>query len=164
MSSVAKVTGAVTVVFALGLASLDPVDLLLGALLGTALGVALRGRLAEAPAGEPGGLAPRLAAVPGFALAVLVDVAQGTWDVALRVLHLRPINQPGVVLVPIGRRTPQGVAVTALIFTLSPGSVLVDIDWPRGMMLVHVIDAGDANGVRDRFARLYDRHQRRVFP
>jgi multisubunit Na+/H+ antiporter MnhF subunit len=38
--------------------------------------------------------------------------------------------------------------VTALAASLSPGSVLVDIDWDRRDLLMHVIDASDPDGVR----------------
>jgi multisubunit Na+/H+ antiporter MnhE subunit len=48
--------------------------------------------------------------------------------------------------------------------TLSPGSVLVDIDWQRRDMLLHVIDASDPDAVRADLERFYDRYQRRVFP
>jgi multisubunit Na+/H+ antiporter MnhE subunit len=99
-----------------------------------------------------------------FAAAVAADVAAGTWDVALRVLHLRHLDRPGTVRVPIGARTDRGVAVSALATTLSPGAVLVDVDWERREMLVHVIDASDPAAVCARLERFYDRFQRRVFP
>ena len=99
-----------------------------------------------------------------FAGAVIADVAQGAWDVALRVMHLRALEHPGLVRVPIGRRSERGIAVSALAMTLSPGSVLVDIDRDRGDLLLHVIDASDPDAVRERLQRFYDRYQRRVFP
>jgi len=66
--------------------------------------------------------------------------------------------------VPIGERTTSGVAVSALTTTMSPGEVLVDIDWERGVMLIHVLDARDPDAVRARHLRFYERYQRRVFP
>jgi multicomponent K+:H+ antiporter subunit E/multicomponent Na+:H+ antiporter subunit E len=42
--------------------------------------------------------------------------------------------------------------------------VLVDVDWVRRDLVVHVIDASDPDGVRQRLQRFYDRYQRRVFP
>lgn len=96
--------------------------------------------------------------------AVLIDVLVGTWDVGLRVLHLRPLDAPGIVLVPIGDRSPLGVAVTGLLVGLSPGSVLLDVDREGGVMLFHVIDATDPDGVRARIERSYQRYQRKVWP
>lgn len=151
-------------VYVLTLASTDPVDLALGVGLGAALAGALAGRLRLGPEGQVPPPAARLLAWPAFAAAVLADVVQGTWDVALRVLHLRPIARPGLVRVPMAQRTERGVAVSALATTLSPGTVLIDLDWERRDLVLHVIDASDPDGVRDRLQRFYDRYQRRVFP
>ena len=95
--------------------------------------------------------------------ALLAAIARGTWDVALRVLHLRSVEHPGIVLVPIGERTELGVAVTGLLIGLSPGSLLVDVDAERQMMLFHVIDAHDPDAVRAQIDGFYHRWQRRVF-
>lgn len=155
-------------VYALALASAAPLDLAAGVVVGGAVLLALRGwlRLAGTGPGRRPGPAPlrRAVAFPAFASAVLVDVAVGTWDVALRVLHLRPVGRPGIVLVPIGERTPTGLAVTALALTLSPGSVLIDVDRRRGVMEVHLIDASDPAAFRARVQDFYERRQRAVFP
>jgi multicomponent Na+:H+ antiporter subunit E len=156
--------GGLALVYALTLASTDPVDLALGAALGAALAGALANRLRLGPRGEAPPPAAHLLGLPLFAAAVLADVAQGTWDVGLRVLHVRPLGRPGLVRVPMGERSERGVAVSALATTLSPGSVLVDLDWERRDILLHVIDASDPDGVRERLQRFYDRYQWRVFP
>jgi multicomponent Na+:H+ antiporter subunit E len=80
------------------------------------------------------------------------------------VVGLRPVECPGIVLVPIGERTELGVAVTGLLAGLSPGSMLVEVDSQRQAMLFHVIDAHDPDAVRDHLDRFYQRYQRRVFP
>lgn len=98
-----------------------------------------------------------------FIAAVLWDVTARTWDVALIVLGVRPAV-PGYIEVPIGSRTPTGVAVTGLIVTLSPGSVLIDVDWEHGSMLFHMFDASDPDATRGAIARIYERYQRQVFP
>jgi multisubunit Na+/H+ antiporter MnhE subunit len=133
-------------------------------MLGIALVAVLRRRLRLAPDAGVAGLGRRIVWFIPFVAAVLTDILQGTWDVALRVLHLRRLEQPGVVRIPIGARSEHGVAVSALATTLSPGTVLIDIDWDRGDLLLHVIDASDPDRVRERLQRFYDRYQRRVFP
>ena len=152
------------VLYVLTLASGDPVDLATGVLLGTVLVILLGSRLRLAP--DRGAVTPlqRVVFFAPFVGAVLADILQGTWDVALRVLHLRRLERPGLVRIPIGERTAHGVAVSALATTLSPGSVLIDVDWERGDLLLHVIDASDPDQVRARLQRFYDRYQRRVFP
>lgn len=152
------------VVFVLTLASTDPVDLALGVLLGALLIGLLGRRMLLVRAGHGLPAISRMLWFGVFAAAVLADILHGAWDVALRVMHLRAIERPGIVRVPIGERSERGVAVSALATTLSPGSVLVDIDREAGDLLLHVIDASDPDGVRDRLQRFYDRYQRRVFP
>jgi multicomponent Na+:H+ antiporter subunit E len=152
-------------VYLLSLGSLDPLDAVGGLVLATALSLGLRGRLEIPPPRAQGPpLAARVAAFPLLLAALLVDIARGTWDVALRVLHLRPVECPGIVLVPIGERTEIGVAVTGLFAGLSPGSLLVEVDPRRQTMLFHVIDASDPDAFRDQLDRFYHRYQRRVFP
>ena len=152
-----------TAVYLLSLGSVDPLDAAEGLVLATALSLGLRGRL-ERPQGAGPSLAARIAAFPLLVGGLLADVLRGTWDVGLRVLGLRPVECPGIVLVPIGERTELGVAVTGLLAGLSPGSMLVEVDPERQAMLFHVIDAHDPDAVRDHLDRFYQRYQRRVFP
>ena len=153
-----------TGIYAMVLGSADPIDLLAGALLSVALLLAFRGFvLRDAP--PPGiSTARSVVAFFPFAAAVAWDILAGTWTVFRVVLHLRPLSHPGIVLVPIGDRTPTGVAVSALATTVSPGTFLVDVDWERRVMLIHSIDASDPDAVRESLQRFYDRYQRYVFP
>ena len=150
-------------VYLLALGSFHPLDLAFGLSLAAALSFALRGRL-ERPQGEGRPLAARVAAAPLLLAALLLEIARGTWDVALRVLGLRPVEHPGIVVIPIGERSELGVAVTGLLAGLSPGSLLLDVDRERQAMLFHVIDASDPDAVRAQLDRFYQRYQRRVFP
>jgi multisubunit Na+/H+ antiporter MnhE subunit len=161
-----------TLVYALVLGSFHPWDLALGAVASGALLLAAPGRVARGDASSSGGarsgrvrgLPARAAAFPALVAAVAWDVAVGTWEVALVTLGLRPQAKPGIVAVPVGERTPTGVAVSTLCATLSPGEVLVEVDEERNAILLHVIDASDPDAVRARLGRFYERYQRRVFP
>jgi multisubunit Na+/H+ antiporter MnhE subunit len=153
-----------TVIYACALASADPLDLLFGALLATGLVVLFRASVTGEAAVDLASLIRRTGAFLPFAGAILYDIFVGTWAVILIVLHLRPLRRPGIVAVPIGERTPTGVAVSAFATTLSPGSYLIDVDWERGVMLLHVLDASDPDAVERAHQRFYDRFQRHVFP
>ena len=153
-----------TALWLLTLVSADPLDVLLGVVVATTVLLGVSRKQPTLRVDESPPLLRRLLAFPRFALATLREILVGTWDVALRVLHLRPVERPGIVLVPIGERSPAGLAATALADTLSPGEVLVDIDHERGVMLVHVIDASDPEAIRERHEEFYRRHQRGVFP
>ena len=155
---------ALTLIYLLMLASIDPWDVFLGVLLGIVLLGATRnfvfgGRFAPIP-----GLARRIFAFLPFAAATVWDILRGTWRVALVVLHLRPLRRPGIVAIPIGERTPLGVAVFALVTGLSPGAFLVDVDEVDRTMLIHVLDATDPDVIRDEHEAFYQRFQRHVFP
>ncbi len=110
------------------------------------------------------GLPSRLVAFVPFAVVIVWDILKGTWNVSLVVLHLRPLACPGLVAVPIAERSRLGVAVSALALSLSPGSFLVDVDWERGVILFHVLDASDPDRIRADLHRFYRRYQRPVFP
>ncbi len=164
MTRALRAAAGLAVVFLLTLASTDPVDVVLGLALGLVLALGLGDRLRPRTGAAVPPAAGRALWLPVYAAAVAWDVVAGTWDVALRVLHLRPVDAPGFVRVPIGERSERGVAVSALTSTLSPGSVLVDVDWERRELLLHVIDASDPDAIRADLQRHYDRYQRRVFP
>lgn len=153
-----------TIVYALALASFAPLDLLMGALFAAALLVSFRGLLFDGQPSALPNLPRRIVAFVPFALVVLWDVLEGTWVMLLIVLHIRPLEQYGIVEVPIGERTPTGVAVTTLVTTLSPGSFLVDVDEEQGVMLFHNIDARDPDTIRQKHQRIYEHYQRYVFP
>lgn len=150
--------------FMLTLASIDPVDLALGVTLGAVLVALLGRRLRLAPDGVAVAPIQRAVWFPVFLGAVFAEILVGTWDMALRVVHLRDLKHPGVVRFPIGERSEHGVAISALATTLSPGSVLLEIDWERRDLVFHFIDVSDPDRLRERFERFYDRYQRKVFP
>lgn len=152
-----------TLIYSLVLASFHPWDLALGALFSGALLFVFRGRILRDD-GERSSLLRRFVAFGPLVFAVARDVVTGTWEVALVTLHLRPLAGSGIVAVPIGERTPTGVAVSALCLTISPGEVLVEVDEKRGVMLIHVMDATDPESVRQRHRQFYERYQRKVFP
>ena len=99
-----------------------------------------------------------------FLVAEVWNIVTGTWSVALVTLHIRPLVSPGIVAVPIGDRTPAGVAISSMATTLSPGTFLVDVDWENDMMLIHCIDATDPDEVRREHQEFYSKWQSRVFP
>lgn len=153
-----------TLVYALVIGSFHPLDLLLGALVSAVLAYVFRGVVAGGGEGSGLGLPGRVVAFVPFSFAVTRDIIAGTWEVALVTLHLRELRKPGIVAVPVGERTPTGVAVSALVTTLSPGSFLVEVDRERDVMLIHTIDADDPEAVCRQHQEFYRRYQRKVFP
>jgi multisubunit Na+/H+ antiporter MnhE subunit len=99
-----------------------------------------------------------------FAAAVIVDIVTGTWQVMLIVFRIRPLERPGIIGVPVGDRSPTGMANSGLTDTRAPGSVLVDVDWEQRIAWLHVIDATDPDATREHLEMVYERFQRKVFP
>jgi multicomponent Na+:H+ antiporter subunit E len=166
---VAAVVG-LTLVYALALASFHPWDLLFGAGLSAALLFASRRFVFGADGAAPGPASRRLtllgrvvAFVP-FAAVVFREIVVGNWEVTLVTLRLRPLVRPGIVAVPVGDRTPTGVAVWAVVTGLPPGSFFVDVDRERGVVLIHVLDTRDPEAFRERQEDFYRRYQSKVFP
>lgn len=156
-----------TVVYVFVLASFHPLDVAAGVVFSSALVFGLSRFLYPERGWSStirGGFLSRAAAFPAYAAAVTWDVIQGTWTVSLYTLGLRKLQSPGIVAVPIGERTQVGIAVSALATTLSPGTFLVEVDWDRGVMLIHAIEAEDPDAVRASLEHMYQRYQKKVFP
>jgi multisubunit Na+/H+ antiporter MnhE subunit len=156
-----------TVVFCLTLASYDPWDMLVGAVLGSIVLAVFHNALPEIqgkPARELPSLPSRILRFVPFAGITVWEILIGSVRVAAIVIGLRKLEHPGIVAVPIGDRSKFGVVVTGITTSLAPGSILLDVDWDRNLMLVHVIDASDPDQIRADMQKLYDRYQRKVFP
>lgn len=106
----------------------------------------------------PGGLTPRLRAVPGFALWFARHSVLGGVDVARRAVR-RPVDiAPAVLVVPL--RVPWGwpTVMLADAISLLPGTLAVTVR--PGSLELHVLDEKrdvdhDVRMLEDRIARLY---------
>lgn len=164
MTRYAAAVAVLALVYALALGSFATPDLLFGVGLSAALVFASRRFVFGEGPNRGTSLIRRVAAFAPFSLAVFREIVVGTWEVTLVTLHLRALERPGIVEVPIGERSPAGVAVWAVVMGLPPGSFFVDVDRERGVVLVHLIDAGDPEAFRRQQEDFYERYQRKVFP
>lgn len=164
MTRVLATAAALTAVYALALSSVDPWDLGLGALLSLAVLIAFRDFILVGEGTSPLSALRRAARFPALMLATFVAIVQGTIQVARVVLTWSPPRDAGFVEIPQGKRTNTGVAVNGLLLTLSPGSVLTDIDSESQTWSMHVLDAADEEVVRANIDQFYDRYQRPVWP
>jgi multicomponent Na+:H+ antiporter subunit E len=159
---------ALVLVYLLTLGSRDPLDVAAGVVFAIAAMLLARPVLVrtndpEAVAALPS-FGRRLAAAPGFIVSAAYEITRSALIVMAFSLGIKPLVRPGIVGVPIGDRTPTGIAVSAMVTTLSPGATLVDVDHERGVMWLHVLDATDPDEVRAAHQRFYQRHQRKIFP
>lgn len=91
-----------------------------------------------------------------------LEMVRGSWRVAR--FCLGAPADPGLVEIPRGDRSPEGVALWGVLTGEAPDEIVVDVDEARAVLVVQVLDAGDPEAVRARHARTYERRQRRVVP
>lgn len=151
-------------VYALTLASADPWDLGLGAALGLGVTLLFRDFLFTEPAAAPARMLRRIAYLPNLVVGTVIDITRGTIEVARVVLSPKIPRNEGFVEIPNHGRTPSGVVVSGLLNTISPGSVLIDIDPVAETWTIHAIDVSDEEAVIDSAQRFYERYQRPVWP
>ena len=104
-----------------------------------------------------------------WAIAVGRMVATTAYEVALgsvRVVRfcLTGEGSPGFVEVPRGDRSRHGVALWGVLVGESPDEYPVAVDDARHVLVVHLVDARDAEAVRARHAAARERFQRDVVP
>ena len=157
-------TALLTLVYCLALASANPWDIGLGALIGFSILITFRRFLFLEPATSPGNIVTRGLRFPLLVAATVVDIVRGTIDVAKVVLSPKIVSHGGLVEIPDGGRTTSGVIVSGLINTISPGSVLIDIDPESRDLTIHAIDASEPGEVVAKQQRFYERYQRPIWP
>ncbi|WP_424682139.1 Na+/H+ antiporter subunit E [Frateuria sp. YIM B11624] len=117
--------------------SLAPGTLLAGVLLALGLGWAF-GKLRP-----PAARVRNLPLLVRLLLRVVVDIVRSNLAVARIVLRPRGQVRSGFVSIPLELTDPYGLAVLACIITSTPGTIWVDHDSARRVLLIHVLDLVD---------------------
>lgn len=144
-------------IYLLVMTSAKPGDAVAGLLLGLVLAVALRSRgRAAAPR------AAGLVALGRVLASTAVEMVLGSWRTVR--FCLGGEGTPGFVEIPRAGRSRPAVALWGVLTGEAPDEVPVDVDDERDVLIVHLIDAGDPDAVRERHRRAYERGQRKVVP
>jgi len=114
---------------------------------------------------KPGATAFRLA-LPVLRLAGLVsaDIVRSNIAVARIVLFNRSDRKSGFLHLPVDLRNPHALAVLAIIITATPGTLWVQHDARRHMILIHVLDLVDEQEWVRIVKQRYERELMEVFP
>jgi multisubunit Na+/H+ antiporter MnhE subunit len=150
-----RITG-LTGIYLLVLTSLAPGDILVGAILASLL-VGRSGAGRSVPSGGWWSWSTHLA---GTLASTGREIVVGTIRVAR--FCLGGGASPGFVEIPRDDRSESAVALWGLLTGEAPDEYPVTTDETRDVLLVHVLDASDPDGVRDRHARTRARWQRHV--
>lgn len=126
--------------------------------------LALCGPLALAVLQAPKGGARRPVALARLVFLVLIDIVRSNIAVARIILHPSMRGQTsGFVSIPLDLRNPNGLAVLACIITSTPGTLWVDLDAARGVLVIHVLDLIDENTWIETIKRRYERLLLEIF-
>ena len=151
--------GGLAAIYLLVLTSVAPGDIAIGVALALALVLSLGSR----PTGHPRVSWWRWgAALAGMLATTAWEMVLGT----LRVVRfcLGADARPGFVEIPRADRSRRAVALWGVLTGEAPDEYPVDVDDGRHVLIVHLVDAGDPDAVRERHAHARERWQRHVVP
>ena len=99
-----------------------------------------------------------------LAFTVVVDTTRSNIAVARLLLAPGSRRHPaGFVHVPLEVRDPNALAVLAMIVCLTPGSAWAELSVDRTMLLVHMLELGDADAVVADIQHRYERPLMEIF-
>ena len=133
-------------------------QILLGLILGLLIPVLLRG-LRPLPVRVSHPLT-----IIQLALRVVWDTSVSNFNVLRFLLFPRMRHHPAAfVHIPLDLRDPNGLAVLAMIVCLTPGSAWAELSVDRTMLLVHMLELGDADAVVADIKHRYERPLMEIF-
>lgn len=112
--------------------------------------------LPEVP--RQGGLRPL--ALLRFLAVFLWDLVLASLTVVVQVLHPRKALRQAVVAVPVVGTSDRLLTLLANAVSLTPGTLALEVDRPRGVLYVHVLDIGDGERAVDDVRRSIVRLER----
>jgi multicomponent K+:H+ antiporter subunit E len=94
---------------------------------------------------------------------VTLDIVTANLAVARRVVGPIGRLQPCFVEVPLDIRDGFVATILGSIVSLTPGTVSIEVDCERWVLLVHALDAADPNALVDAIKRRYEAPLREIF-
>jgi multicomponent K+:H+ antiporter subunit E len=94
---------------------------------------------------------------------VLYDIVTANIEVARQVLGPIPALRPAFLEIPVEIEDPFVATVFGSIISLTPGTVSVDIDTKRRMLLVHALSVEDTGEVIRRVKSRYETPLKEIF-
>ena len=91
------------------------------------------------------------------------DAVRSSIDMARRIVQPVVPMAPGIVAIPIQFQGPIDAFLLVSHVTLTPGSLVVDIDEERGLLFLHAVDARDPEAIRRHVQELHRQQLRRIY-
>ncbi|HNC52961.1 MAG TPA: Na+/H+ antiporter subunit E [Accumulibacter sp.] len=98
-----------------------------------------------------------------FVGVVAADIFTANWRVARQVIGPLCRLSPALVEVPLDLRDPFVVTLLASVVSLTPGTVAIDVDRRRWILLVHALDAPDPQVLARAIKQRYELPLREIF-
>ncbi len=98
-----------------------------------------------------------------FLAVFLVDIFTANWRVARQVVGPLHHLSPALVEVPLDLRDPFLATLLSSIVSLTPGTVAIDVDQERWVLLVHALDAPDPQALVREIKERYEDPLREMF-
>lgn len=98
-----------------------------------------------------------------FVGVIAADVFTANWRVARQVIGPLCRLSPALVEVPLDLRDPFVVTLLASVVSLTPGTVAIDVDRQRWILLVHALDAPDPQALARTIKQRYELPLREIF-
>lgn len=109
---------------------------------------------------------PRLVR-PGQALRFLgvfaLDIVTANWRVARQVIGPLHRLSPAFVEVPLDLRDPFVATLLASVVSLTPGTLSIDVDRQRWILLIHALDAPDPQALVREIKARYESPLKEIF-
>lgn len=90
----------------------------------------------------------RVAQAVRFAGFFLREVAVATAKIAYDVLTPTPYMRPAVIGIPLDAETDAEIATLAIVITLTPGTLALDVSSDRKILYIHVMYLTDPEAIR----------------
>ena len=106
----------------------------------------------------------RVGKFAAYAVMVLWDILVANVQVAWIVLT-RPNDQLRThwIVIPLDLRHPEAITILAGTITLTPGTVSADLSDEGNSLLVHALDTGDPDALRDEIKARYEARLEEIF-
>lgn len=99
-----------------------------------------------------------------LALTVLRDMVRSAWLVGKELLSKRNADIHSAFLrVPLDTRDPNALAGLAMIVCLTPGTAWAELSMDRSVLLLHVFELKDEQGMIDMIKTRYERPLMQIF-
>ncbi len=102
-------------------------------------------------------------AIPYFAATVLYDIIRSNIAVAMIILSGRIRATSGFVLIPLETKNRYCLSALAIIITATPGTLWLEHDSRRNVLLLHVLDLVDEQYWIDLIKQRYERALMEIF-